>query len=397
MHIRTFLKPLSFIPALLLMYMIYSFSAQEGELSSSVSYKASCVIVEAADQVFDMGLDNYQVSYYATKINGVTRKLAHMTEYFLLAIAVSFPLYVYGLHGFLLMLLAGGLCIAFACGDEYHQSFVSGRSPSMKDVGIDSFGVFLGIIIVRIIGWTGRMTIFRPIKKEGKLSRKEKKRLKQQNLKNDTPYNGDPNMSGGYYNEYQNGSYSNAPGNGYRGPYTGPAYQNNPGDGYHGPYPGDPGYQNNGSYPNDPGFQGNGSYPNDPGFQSNSSYPNGPGFQNNGPYPSDPGFLSNGSYPNDPGFQNNGPYPSDPGFQNNGPYPSDPGFLSNGSYPNDPGFQGNGPYPSDPGNGYYGPAGQPYPYQPQTPQYMGMSRNPDESSDELSDDMPLAHLLKRKK
>ena len=231
----------------------------------------------------------------------------------------------------------------------------------MKDVGIDSFGVFLGIIIVRIIGWTGRMTIFRPIKKEGKLSRKEKKRLKQQNLKNDTPYNGDPNMSGGYYNEYQNGSYSNAPGNGYRGPYTGPAYQNNPGDGYHGPYPGDPGYQNNGSYPNDPGFQGNGSYPNDPGFQSNSSYPNGPGFQNNGPYPSDPGFLSNGSYPNDPGFQ------------------------------------GNGPYPNDPCNGYYGPAGQPYPYQPQTPQYMGMSRNPDESSDELSDDMPLAHLLKRKK
>ena len=180
MSIRTFLKPLSFLPAILLMYMIFSFSAQEGEISSTVSYKVSHIIVETADHVFDMGMDDYQISYFATKINSVTRKLAHMTEYFLLAIAVSFPLYVYGLHGILLMILAGGFCIAFACGDEYHQSYVAGRAASMKDVGIDSVGVFIGIILVRIIGWTGRKTIFRPRKEEyePQLTRKEKKRLK---------------------------------------------------------------------------------------------------------------------------------------------------------------------------------------------------------------------------
>lgn len=82
-----------------------------------------------------------------------------MTEYFALAVAVSFPLYVYGLHGFLLMLVAGIICVGFSCGDEYHQSFVAGRSPAVKDVCIDSFGVFWGIILVRIIGWTGRKTI----------------------------------------------------------------------------------------------------------------------------------------------------------------------------------------------------------------------------------------------
>ena len=180
LSIRTFLKPLSFLPAILLMYMIFSFSAQEGEISSTVSYKVSHIIVETADHVFDMGMDDYQISYFATKINSVTRKLAHMTEYFLLAIAVSFPLYVYGLHGILLMILAGGFCIAFACGDEYHQSYVAGRAASMKDVGIDSVGVFIGIILVRIIGWTGRKTIFRPRKEEyePQLTRKEKKRLK---------------------------------------------------------------------------------------------------------------------------------------------------------------------------------------------------------------------------
>ena len=43
--IKTLLKPLSFLPALMLMYMIYSFSAQPGEVSSALSYKVSYKIV----------------------------------------------------------------------------------------------------------------------------------------------------------------------------------------------------------------------------------------------------------------------------------------------------------------------------------------------------------------
>ena len=163
---RTFLKPLSFLPALLLMYMIFTFSSQEGDVSSALSYKVSYHLVEAADNVLDAGLEEWEIQSLATRFHGVTRKLAHMAEYFALAVAVSFPLYVYGLHGILLMLVAGFICVAFACGDEYHQSFVAGRSPALRDVLIDSFGVFWGIILVRIIGWTGRKTIFRPLKKK---------------------------------------------------------------------------------------------------------------------------------------------------------------------------------------------------------------------------------------
>lgn len=350
------------------MYMIYSFSAQEGELSSSVSYKASCILVEAADHVFDMGLDSYQVSYYATKINGVTRKLAHMTEYFLLAIAVSFPLYVYGLHGILLMLLAGGLCVAFACGDEYHQSFVSGRSPSIKDVGIDSIGVFIGIIIVRIIGWTGRMTIFRPIKKDQgqKLSRKEKKLLKQQAAQNNYSYGSTPNAPGGYYSGDPNG-----PGNGYNSAYQNNPYSNDLSQGYNGsgPYPGGP----------SAGYNGSGPYPGDPsaGYNASGPYPGGAanGYNGSGPYPGNPANGYNGYPGNEYEGQYGGPYQSQPYYGNDA--------WNGGQVP--PPYQENGPY------------GRPYPYQPQAPQYMGKFQNPDESSDELSEDMPLAHLFKPKK
>lgn len=164
--IRTLLKPLSFLPALILMYMIFSFSAQPGETSSQLSFQVSRQIVLAGDYIFDAGLEDWQVDEWAGKIHFITRKLAHMTEYFLLAIAVSFPLYVYGLHGFLLMLVAGIFCVGFACSDEYHQAFVAGRAASVKDVCIDSFGIFWGIILVRIVGWTGRKTIFRPKRKK---------------------------------------------------------------------------------------------------------------------------------------------------------------------------------------------------------------------------------------
>lgn len=145
------LKPLSFLPALVMMYVIFNFSAQTGDLSGNLSHQVSVKIVEIGNEVLHKDLDEAGIQEVADRIEYPVRKLAHMTEYFLLAIAVSFPLYVYGLRGFPLMLVAGFICVGFACGDEYHQSFVEGRGPSVIDVGIDSIGVFFGIITVRIV------------------------------------------------------------------------------------------------------------------------------------------------------------------------------------------------------------------------------------------------------
>lgn len=145
------LKPLSFLPALVMMYIIYSFSAQTGEASGSLSYEISYKIVEIGDKISGAELTPEQLKSYARKIEHPVRKLAHMTEYFLLTLSVSFPFYVYGLRGLKLMLTAGLICVAFAAGDEYHQSFVDGRGPSVKDVMIDSVGVFFGILFVWIL------------------------------------------------------------------------------------------------------------------------------------------------------------------------------------------------------------------------------------------------------
>ena len=97
--LRAILKPLSFLPALAMMYVIYGFSAQDGITSGNLSYKVSEIIVETANESFDLHWSAQEEAQYIQRINYPVRKLAHMTEYFLLAVSVSFPLYVYGVRG----------------------------------------------------------------------------------------------------------------------------------------------------------------------------------------------------------------------------------------------------------------------------------------------------------
>lgn len=150
-NLSFFLKPISFLPALLMMYVIFGFSAQTGEISGSLSYDISYRIVDVGNKLLDKEMNELQIEDYAHKIEHPIRKAAHMTEYFLLAIAVSLPLYVYGMRGIPLMLTAGLFCVVFAAGDEYHQTFVAGREPAVKDVMIDSVGTFFGVAFYKLL------------------------------------------------------------------------------------------------------------------------------------------------------------------------------------------------------------------------------------------------------
>ncbi len=161
--LRIILKPMSFLPAVLVMLLIFRFSAQTGTESAKLSMKVSRYVVSGTENFFGIRFTQEQMEKAVEQIHYYVRKLAHMTVYFILAVSVAFPLYVYGVRGIWLMLVAGVICVGYAGLDEYHQSFVAGRGPSIKDVGIDSIGIFLGIIFTRMIGWTGRMTLFRPL------------------------------------------------------------------------------------------------------------------------------------------------------------------------------------------------------------------------------------------
>ncbi len=174
------LKPLSFLPAILMMYIIFSFSSQTGNVSSQLSYQVSYEIVTTGAQLTGQELSSDEIYYYIERIHFYVRKAAHMTEYFLLAIAISLPLYVYGLRGFPLLLLAGIICVGFACTDEYHQTMVEGRGPSVRDVCIDSCGAFIGIILVRIVCYIALTPVRISQKRKARRARAAKRRQRMQ-------------------------------------------------------------------------------------------------------------------------------------------------------------------------------------------------------------------------
>jgi VanZ family protein len=157
------IKPISFLPALLIMYMIYSFSAQDATKSSKLSYSVSYKAVSIMDNRLDLHLSEQQITRCINKIHHYVRKLAHFSEYFLLAVSIAIPLYVYGVRGLWLVIATGIVCVSFASSDEFHQLFVNGRGASVKDVCIDSCGALVGIYFVRIFGYIARKTIFEPL------------------------------------------------------------------------------------------------------------------------------------------------------------------------------------------------------------------------------------------
>ena len=75
----------------------------------------------------------------------ILRKLGHVTGYALLT-----GLWWWALRGVTARSLLIAVCIAFAyaCTDEFHQTFVSGRTGTPVDVAIDSIGIGLAAWLI---------------------------------------------------------------------------------------------------------------------------------------------------------------------------------------------------------------------------------------------------------
>lgn len=183
--LRYLLKPLSFVPALCMLYFILYMSSQEGSSSTTMSYEVSKTLVLLYNKLFSKGFSNAVLNDLIREIHPFVRKTAHFTEFFILAVTVAFPLYVYKIRGIFLIILGELFCIGVAFLDEYSQSFVLGRNPSYRDVMIDSAGAFCGILIAWIICYIGRKTVFKFLsledyrKKKKEYYKKRKQEAKQ--------------------------------------------------------------------------------------------------------------------------------------------------------------------------------------------------------------------------
>lgn len=145
------LKPLTFLPVILMMCVIFSFSGQNGEQSSGLSEKVARSVISVTERALDQEWGEDTVNKYIDVLQFPIRKGAHMGEYFALCCLISLPLYVYGLRGIRLFAAAVLFCAVFAATDEFHQSFIGGRGPSVRDVFIDTAGAVIAGTAVRLL------------------------------------------------------------------------------------------------------------------------------------------------------------------------------------------------------------------------------------------------------
>jgi VanZ family protein len=75
----------------------------------------------------------------------IFRKLGHVTGYALLT-----ALWAWALRGVVRrpVLVAVCIALAYACTDEFHQTFVRGRTGTPVDVGIDAIGMAIAVALI---------------------------------------------------------------------------------------------------------------------------------------------------------------------------------------------------------------------------------------------------------
>ena len=128
---------------------IFNFSNQDGQTSGGLSRKVARKIVDVFP--YTKNIKEEAKNKIVEKSQPIIRKGAHLSIYTLVGIFIMSFISTYKIHlkyKFLISILVG---LIYASSDEIHQSFIPGRTASIIDVGIDTAGVFLGIILVLII------------------------------------------------------------------------------------------------------------------------------------------------------------------------------------------------------------------------------------------------------
>ncbi|SHJ48857.1 VanZ like family protein [Hathewaya proteolytica DSM 3090] len=129
------------IPAGLWMVIIFAFSHQPDDLSS----KNNHFIAELLRKIHISLFENMDYEL----LNLLIRKAAHITEFLILFFLVYYAVKNICQNNW--ELTSSIITLLYACSDEFHQLFIKGRAGRVQDVLIDSMGIIIGLIILKII------------------------------------------------------------------------------------------------------------------------------------------------------------------------------------------------------------------------------------------------------
>lgn len=141
------LKYLSWLPAVIIMGIIFLFSSKTADLSRESSLGISIALLDFYDNIKNVQFQEPEKINILAMIDHLVRKTAHFTEYGCLSAAIVFHFTVWKkslrYKTWIPVVIAG----LYAATDEYHQTFVSGRSGQVSDVLLDTAGAATGAFV----------------------------------------------------------------------------------------------------------------------------------------------------------------------------------------------------------------------------------------------------------
>jgi len=133
------MKMKRYLPPLAWMALMFVFSSDLGSMKHTRSF-FDPLLQFFVPGISPEGLHRFQV---------FIRKSAHLFEYAVLSALWYFALNTNQKRRFSPVFLALCIAIFYAGLDELHQGFVKSRTGSLSDVGIDSIGAVLGILLLK--------------------------------------------------------------------------------------------------------------------------------------------------------------------------------------------------------------------------------------------------------
>ncbi len=130
-----------------LMAVIFFFSSQTAEQSSGTSGRIVTFVLETVHPDFE-DMDDVQKAELIERYQFIIRKSAHFSIYFLMGIFSYFTFITYTRLPFAIRFSFSNItCLAYSVSDEFHQTFISGRSGELRDICIDFAGSLLAITL----------------------------------------------------------------------------------------------------------------------------------------------------------------------------------------------------------------------------------------------------------
>ena len=141
------------------MIVIFTFSSMDTEESNGKSKETIKQTVEKTAEISEnIGISENkmtqkQVNITVNKLNMPLRKCAHATEYAILAIFIIITIneYTNKRYSISKIIITILICFIYSLTDEFHQSFVPGRTSLFTDCLIDTTGSIITCLMYTII------------------------------------------------------------------------------------------------------------------------------------------------------------------------------------------------------------------------------------------------------